>query len=86
MLEKVPVIESVEDSRLHLADVLYSKGVLQLTGSNLLFDPEDGGSGCVIEGTRSGRAVQTQFGPISDSGIVPEIPAQDAPFNNRPLA
>ncbi|MGR0482503.1 MAG: hypothetical protein ACTFAL_14170 [Candidatus Electronema sp. V4] len=85
MTEKGPVIDSVEDTRLHLADVLNSKGVLQLTGTNLFFDPEDGGSGCVIEGTRSGRAAQTQFGPISDSGIVivPDIPAQDAPFNNE---
>ena len=33
MTEKVPVIDSAEDTRLHLADVLYSKGVLHLTGS-----------------------------------------------------
>ncbi|MGX9728942.1 MAG: hypothetical protein ACTFAK_16990 [Candidatus Electronema sp. VV] len=85
MTEKAPVIDSVEDTRLHLADVLYSKGVLKLTGTNLLFDPEAEGCGCVLEGTRSGRAAQTQFGPISDSGIVlvPDIPAQDAPFNNE---
>ena len=85
MIEKVPVIDAAEDTRLHLADVLYSKGVLQLTGSNLLFDPEAEGCECVLEGTRSGRAVQSQFGPISDSSIVlvPDIPAQDAPFNNE---
>ncbi len=90
MTEKGPVIDSAEDTRLHLADVLYSKGVgvLRLTGTNLLFDPEEKGCGCVIDGTRSGKAAQTQFGPIADSSIVivPDIPAQDAPFNNRPLA
>jgi len=85
MLIKGPVIESAEDTRLHLADVLHSKGVLKLSGSNLLFDPEEDGCGCVLEGTRSGSAAQTQFGPISDSSLVfvPDIPAQDAPFNNE---
>uniref|UniRef100_UPI004057BC55 hypothetical protein n=1 Tax=Candidatus Electrothrix sp. TaxID=2170559 RepID=UPI004057BC55 len=85
MIEKVPVIDSVEDTRLHLADVLYSKGVLHLTGTNLAFDPEAEGCECVLEGTRSGQAVQYQFGPISDSSIVlvPDIPAQDEPFNNE---
>ncbi|CAK8721411.1 DUF4469 domain-containing protein [Candidatus Electronema halotolerans] len=85
MLIKGPVIENAEDTRLHLADVLYSKGVLQLTGSNLLFDPDAEGCECLIRGTRSGEAVQGQFGPISDSSIVlvPDIPAQDAPFNNE---
>ena len=85
MLIKGPVIESAEDTRLHLADVLYSKGVLKLSGTNLLFDPEEEGCECLIEGTRSGQAVQSQFGPISDSSIVlvPDIPAQDAPFNNE---
>ncbi|CAK8723604.1 MAG: hypothetical protein CDV28_10320 [Candidatus Electronema aureum] len=85
MTEKGPVIDSVEDTRLHLADVLNSKGVLKLTGTNLLFDPEVEGNGCVIEGTRSWQAAQTQFGPLADSSIVivPDIPAQDAPFNNE---
>jgi hypothetical protein len=85
MTEKSPVINAAEDTRLHLADVLYSKGVLHLSGSNLLFDPDAEGCECVLEGTRSGRVVQSQFGPISDSSIVlvPDIPAQDAPFNNE---
>ncbi|MCW5212352.1 hypothetical protein VU04_05535, partial [Desulfobulbus sp. TB] len=85
MIEKVPVIDSVEDTRLHLTDVLYSKGVLHFTGTNLAFDPEAEGCECVIKGTRSGQVVQSQFGPISDSSIilVPDIPAQDAPFNNE---
>lgn len=85
MSEKRPVIDSVEDTRLHLADVLYSKGVLHLSGTRLAFDPEAEGCECLIEGTRSGEAVQSQFGPISDSSIVlvPDIPPQDAPFNNE---
>lgn len=85
MTEKGPVIDSVEDTRLHLDDVLYSKGVLHITGTNLFFDPEAEGCECLIEGTRNGEAVQDQFGPISDSSIilVPDIPAQDAPFNNE---
>jgi hypothetical protein len=85
MIEKGPVIDSAEDTRLHLADVLYSKGVLQLTGTNLFFDPEAVGSECLLAGTRSGRAVQSQFGPISDSGIVlvPDIPTQNEPWQNE---
>jgi hypothetical protein len=85
MIEKGPVVDSAEDTRLHLPDVLYSKGVLHLSGSNLLFDPDAEGCECLIRGTRSGEAVQDQFGPISDSSIVlvPDIPAQDAPFNNE---
>ena len=85
MLIKGPVIESVEDTRLHLADVLYSKGVLRLTGANLFFDPEAEGNECVIEGLRKGRKVQSQFGPISDSSIVlvPDIPNQNEPWQNE---
>ncbi|WP_417908648.1 hypothetical protein [Candidatus Electronema sp. PJ] len=85
MVEKVPVIESTEDTRLHLKDVLYDKGVLQLNGSNLLFNPELEGNECVIEGLRSGRQVQSQFGPISDSSIVlvPDIPAQNEAWQNE---
>ncbi|MCI5159175.1 MAG: hypothetical protein D3906_12235, partial [Candidatus Electrothrix sp. AUS1_2] len=85
MTEKGPVIDAAEDTRLHLPDVLYSRGVLRLTGSNLFFDPEEEGNECLIRGTRSGQAVQSQYGPISNSGIVlvPDIPAQDAPFNNE---
>ena len=85
MTERSPVINAVEDTRLHLDDVLYSAGVLQVTGTHLLFDPGEGNGECVLEGTRSGRAVQTQFGPVSAGSIilVPNIPAQDAPFNNE---
>lgn len=85
MSEKAPVINMAEDTRLRLSDVLYADGVLRLTGSNMFFDPARGTGECVIEGTRSGRAVQSQFGPIANSSLVlvPDIPAQDAPFNNE---
>lgn len=87
MIEKAPVINTVEDTRLHLNDVLYANGVLKLTGTNLFFNPAKGEGECVIEGTRNGRATQEQFGPISDGSIilVPNIPAQPAPFNNEYL-
>lgn len=85
MIEKGPLIDSAEDTSLHLADVLYGKGVLKLSGSNLFFDPEEEGNECVIEGVRKGRKVQTQFGPISDSSavIVPDIPNQNEPWQNE---
>ena len=85
MIEKAPLIDSVEDTRLHLADVLYSRGVLHLTGTNLLFDPEEDGNECLLEGVRRGQRVQTQFGPIADSGVVlvPDIPNQNEPWRNE---
>jgi len=59
--------------------------VLKLTGANLHFDEDDADCSCVIEGTRSGRAVQRQFALISNSSVllVPDIPAQDQPWNNE---
>jgi hypothetical protein len=83
--EKLPVISSAEDTVLKLNNVLNPDGVLRLTGSNLDFDRTSPDCGCVIEGTRSGRAVQTQFASVSNSEVllVPHIPAQDAPWNNE---
>ncbi|WP_339135233.1 MAG: hypothetical protein WGN25_17405 [Candidatus Electrothrix sp. GW3-4] len=49
MIEKVPVIDAAEDTRLHLADVLYSKGVLNLSGTNLAFNPEAEGCECLLK-------------------------------------
>ncbi len=85
MTEKAPLIDSAEDTRLHLADVLCGRGVLHLTGTNLFFDPEAEGDECVLEGVRRGRRVQSQFGPISDSSvvIVPDIPNQNEPWQNE---
>lgn len=83
--EKLPVISSAEDTVLKLDDVLNPQGLLRLTGTDLFFDPQDGVSECVLEGTRSGRAVQTRFGPVSDSEVIviPDIPSQPDPWNNE---
>jgi hypothetical protein len=83
--EKAPVLLSAEDTSLVLNDVLNSAGVLHLTGSHLLFDPQKPDCGCVIAGTRSGSEVQSQFARISDSEVllVPHIPVQDDPWNNE---
>jgi len=83
--KKEPVIAGAEDTVLRLADVLNPDGLLRLSGADLSFDPEDEDTGCVIEGTRSGRAAQTRFGPISNSEVLvmPEVPAQDDPWNNE---
>lgn len=83
--QKQPMIAAAEDTRLKLNDVLNPDGVLKLTGTNLFFDEEAEGCGCVIEGTRSGQATQTQFASISNATVlvVPDIPAQDAPWNNE---
>lgn len=83
--EKQPVITSVQDTVLKLDDVLNPQGLLRLTGTNLFFDPEDGTGQCLLEGTRSGQAVQTRFGPVSDSEVIviPDIPTQPDPWNNE---
>ncbi len=85
LAEKVPVIASAEDNRLKLDDVLFAQGVLKLTGSNLFFDELEGDGQCVIQGTRSGSAVQSQYALISNSSIllVPDIPVQPDPWNNE---
>lgn len=85
MVEKAPVINTAEDTRLKLDDVLYAEGMVQLTGTNLFSDEALAGWECVIEGTRSGRTVQSQLGPVSATSVlfVPDIPAQDAPYNNE---
>jgi len=83
--QKQPMIAAAEDNRLKLNDVLNPKGVLKLTGTNLFFDEGEEGCGCVIEGTKSGRAVQSQFALISNASVllVPEIPAQTHSWNNE---
>lgn len=85
MSEKLPLISQVEETLFKLNDVLSPTGVLLLSGSNLQFDPEGGSGECVIEGTRSGRAVQTHFPAISNTSIMvmPEVPEQDNPWNNE---
>jgi hypothetical protein len=85
MSEKLPQINQAEDTSLHLNDVLSSTDILQLSGERLDFDPQQGNGQCVINGTRSGSAVQTQFGPITATSIIliPTIPAQDNVWNNE---
>jgi hypothetical protein len=83
--EKLPLMESKEDTRLKLNDVLYAKGVLKIIGNHLFFDHEHNGGECIIEGTRSGKTTQLQFALISNSTIlvVPDIPEPEAPWNNE---
>ena len=85
MTEKLPRIREIENTTLQLGNVLSSMDVMQLHGDNLDFDPRLGNGECVITGTRSGTAVQTQFGPISNTSIIliPTVPAQDDPWNNE---
>jgi hypothetical protein len=83
--QKAPVIAGAEDTVLRLGNVLNPRGLLRLNGSDLFFDPDDPETGCVLEGTRSGKAVQTRFGSISNSEVqvIPDIPAQNDPWNNE---
>lgn len=83
--EKLPIITAAEDTVLGLRDVLRSDGMLRITGSNLFFNREDNDSHCLIEGTRSGSAVQSRVGTIANSEIVlmPDVPAQANPWNNE---
>jgi hypothetical protein len=85
MHEKLPVISSTRDTLFKLDDVLSPVGLLYITGSNLLFDPESGIDQCVIEGTREGRVVQSRFGTISNTEffILPDLPSQTQPWNNE---
>jgi len=83
--EKLPLINAAQDTVLKLDNVLNPQGLLRLTGTDLFFDPEDATSQCVLEGTRSGRTVQSRFGSISNAevSILPDIPAQTSPWNNE---
>lgn len=83
--KKLPLITKAEDTVLKLNDVLNPNGGLHLVGSDLLFDQEDEGCGCVLEGTRSGRKVQSRYTLIANSEItiLPDIPAQSDPWNNE---
>jgi hypothetical protein len=82
--EKAPMISSTEDTLLKLNDVLNPSGVLLLTGTDLASDPHSVGS-VEIEGTRNGSAVQTRLLRIepSEMMLMPDIPAQDNPWNNE---
>lgn len=83
--EKAPMMLSAMDTNLKLADVLFAGGILKLTGSNLKFDENDPLCGCLIEGTRSGQQQQSVYGLVNNKQIlvVPDIPTQEAPWNNE---
>jgi len=87
MSKKLPLITKAEDTVLKLNDVLNPNGALHLVGSDLVFDQEDEGCGCVLEGTRSGSKVQSRYTVVSNSEItcLPDIPAQNDPWNNEYL-
>ena len=59
--EKLPLIGTVRDSLLNLKDVLNPEGALLLNGEHLAFDRETGTGQCMIEGTESGKVVQTRL-------------------------
>ncbi len=75
--KKLPLISTAQDTVLGLKNVLNPAGLLQLTGADMSFDRSQADAGCVIEGTQSGKTVQTRFGKIEDSEIIlmPDIPA-----------
>ncbi len=83
--EKLPVIGSAEDTVLELDDVLNPDGLLRLTGDDLSFDRHVEDIGCILEGTRNGRIVQSRYGTIANTELIvmPDIPAQPDPWNNE---
>lgn len=85
MTEKLPLVNTAEDTVLGLSDVLNGQGLLRLRGTDLAFNPAQAGCGCFIEGTRNGRTAQTRFGMITNSEItlLPDIHPQNNPWNNE---
>ena len=84
--QRVPRIDAARDTLFELKDVLNPDGALQLTGDDIYFDrKQPGGGECVIEGTESGRTVQSRFIKIEAGEIIfmPDIPAQSNPWNNE---
>jgi hypothetical protein len=83
--KKLPLITEAKDSLFNLKDVLNPNGALQLTGTDLYFDRKQGVGECVLEGTASGRTVQTRFIKVENSEIIflPDIPSQAFPWNNE---
>jgi hypothetical protein len=74
--EKAPVILATEDTVLELNDVLDSAGALRISGNNLAFEKGALGCGCLIEGTRSGSAVQPQLVRRLNRLMSGSLPAQ----------
>ena len=81
-----PFVDMIrKNARTRLNDVLCPQSVIELSGTNLFFDPEGGYGDCIIEGTQSGRTVQSRFPVISNTSIMlmPEVPDQANPWNNE---
>jgi hypothetical protein len=85
MSEKLPQINTAEDTVLKLADVLSAGSALRLKGTDLFFGDELHGGECVIAGTRSGNRIQSKFVSVTDTEVVllPSIPNQPDPWNNE---
>lgn len=83
--KKLPLISTAQDTVFELKDVLNPQGLLQLAGADMAFERSRSDEGCVIEGTKSGRAVQTRFGKTEASEIIvmPDVPGQAHPWNNE---
>jgi hypothetical protein len=83
--KKLPLINRVKDTLFKLENVLNPNSVLQLTGDDLYFDAEQGTGECVLEGTESGRSVQSRLNLVSNTTIMlmPDIPTQSNPWNNE---
>ena len=82
---RLPIISTARDTLLKLDNVLNPTGVLQLTGEDFAFEETQGGSECAIEGTESGRTVQTSLVMATNIMLllVPDIPSQANPWNNE---
>lgn len=85
MSKKLPLITTAWDTLLKQDNMLNPTGVLQISGEDLYFDEEQGTGECVIEGTESGRAVQTSLVMVTNITIilVPDIPSQAYSWNNE---
>ncbi|WP_417910443.1 hypothetical protein [Candidatus Electronema sp. PJ] len=85
--EKAPMIIAVTDVTTGLENVMQSGTSIVLNGTNMYFDNTMPGAECVIEGTRNGRTVQTNFGKRANSEIivVADYPAQTSTHNNEYL-
>jgi hypothetical protein len=85
--EKAPMILAVTDVTTGLENIMQSGTSIVLNGTNMYFDNTMPGAECVIEGTRSGRTVQTNFGKRANSEIivVADYPTQTSAHNNEYL-
>lgn len=85
--EKAPMILAVTDVTTGLENVMQSGTSIVLNGTNMYFDNTMSGAECVIEGTQTGRTVQTNFGKRANSEliVVADYPTQTSAHNNEYL-